>query len=79
MINVTLGEAKPQEKPFPKLMKSNANQYTLIALFTSKNEGTVLFDDNKIEEDRYEIGHYSIGWSMNKFTDYNEPITLQNA
>lgn len=74
MINVTLGEVKTQEeKPFPKLM---INLYkNVIVLMSERKCGTVVYSTTKA----YEIGYYSTDWFMDNFTDYNEPITLQNA
>ena len=74
MINVTLGEVKTQEeKPFPKLMINSDRR--IVVLMSESCVGTVVY--SKIET--YQIGHYSEGWGMHNFTDYNEPITLQNA
>ncbi len=78
MINVTLGEAKPQEKPFPKLMIITSNEggdEGSVILFQSPGVGTTVFTNNK----RYPIGYHCCTWFMERFTDYNEPITLQNA
>lgn len=73
MINVTLSEVKPQEeKPFPKLMISKSGR---IVLFTSKFSGFVIRE----KEYCYGIWHFSKSWASEDFTDYNEPITIQNA
>lgn len=73
-INVTLGEVKTQEvKPFPKLMKSADG---LIVLFTKAITGTVIYAPTSNTEP---LGHHSTTWNPDAFTDYNEPITLQNA
>jgi len=79
MIKVTLGEVKTQEeKPFPKLMISK-NTGRLV-FFLSKYDGlqmnTVTHPDTSEE---YRSPHYSSSWVSSEFTDYNEPITLQNA
>jgi hypothetical protein len=72
MINVTLGEVKQQEKPFPKLMISTTGAIWLMESF---EEGFYLsggngdFKDNRIQSD---IIHKD-------FTDYDLPITIQNA
>lgn len=72
-INVTLGEAKRQtEKTFPKLMISDDGR---IVLFRAPQVGTVIYE----KEPYYGIAHYAKCWCMEDFTDYNEPITLQNA
>lgn len=77
-INVTLGEAKPQEeKPFPKLMRQNTDKYNLVVLFTAAGCGTVILDTDK--EDPYAVGHHSLDWAEKHFIDYNEPVTIQNA
>ncbi len=74
-INVTIGESKPQEKPFPKLMISQLTE--TVVLFTSPKVGMVVLSGKK-NHASYEIGEYVIDFTMNKFTDFNEPITLQN-
>lgn len=72
MINVTLGAAETQkEKPFPKLMQHNDGT---ITLFTSKGEGTHIVGCAGAQ-----IGFYSNEIRMTMYTDYNEPITIQNA
>lgn len=74
MINVTLGEAKTQkEKSFPKLMISDRET---IVLFHKPEYGFVIkpgVSTNNTITDSPE------GWKMDLFTDYNEPITIQNA
>ena len=71
MINVTIGESKTQEeKPFPKLMKSKGGR---IVFMITNSKG---FQLNKAVDDD---PHYYTSWCMEDFTDYNEPITLQNA
>jgi len=73
MINVTLGEVKPQtEKPFPKLMSDSKGH---IYYFTMEKIGVPLNDPDYPSE----ISHSNLkSWGMQFFTDYNEPITLQN-
>ena len=74
-INVTLGEAKTQtKKPFPKLMISGDDDKRII-LFTDNEVGVVVQEGNPY----YGIGYYFTEWNMIGFTDYNEPITIQNA
>ena len=80
MIKVTVGEQKTQEKiPFPKLMISDLGQ---IILATSVNEeredllvGTLIISNG------YSIGGdgFTQAWCRSSFTDFNEPITLQNV
>lgn len=72
MINVTIGESKTQEVKYPKLMISDLGR---IVLFTNKRSGIVMYE----KEYHYGIGHLSESWNTEDFTDYNEPITLQNA
>lgn len=79
MINVTLGEVKPQEvKKFPKLMISIMEDMPdkgIVVLFNKPSEGIVVYTPN----DYTEVGYYSNCCKMDCFADYNEPITLQNA
>jgi hypothetical protein len=74
MIKVTIGESKPQEKSFPKLMITTDN--TRIVFFVSNRRG-VQINGEKAFFDKFV--HYSDNWAMELFTDYNEPITIQNA
>jgi len=68
-ITVTIGESKKAEtKDFPKLMKSGKT----LVYFTSYGCGFLIVNT------RFASPHYSEDWNMPKFTDYNEPITLQN-
>jgi hypothetical protein len=73
-IKVTLGatENTQQEKPFPKLMKGSDQ---LIVFFYAHEKGTVIQDP--VDPD-WEVGEYDDNWVMSDFTDYNEPITIQN-
>lgn len=74
MIKVTLGEVKTQEeKGFPKLMKTKDGY---IVYFIKYGKG-VCFAKPNISGNT--IGEYTESWNMNGFTDYNEPITIQNA
>ncbi len=72
MITVKLNEqTKPKkEKPFPKLMKSINGS---ICLFASEYSGYCLCTGNTLRE----VGDHVK--SIKNFTDYNEPITIQNA
>jgi len=70
-INVTIGESKTQEKPFPKLM---INQKGCIRLFFKDLSSLILVSKTGqflLLNDRDEV-------VLSDFTDYNEPITLQN-
>jgi hypothetical protein len=78
MLNVTLGEVKTQEKPFPKLMKSKIGA---VVLFWEPNKGLYLFSEpGSIDAGCEGELMNGVDWpKMNIFTDYNEPITIQNA
>lgn len=85
MVTVTVGEQKPQsEKPFPKLMICKDEQgSTIVFMLTKNGVGNLVtsthesWDDrNERPQDCYETKN---NWIISKFTDYNEPITLQNA
>lgn len=76
-INVTLGEAQTQEKPFPKLMISKDIDKTIIYATGGCVDyiiGVCIHDCTR----NLRIGDYSDSWLSELFTDYNEPITLQN-
>jgi hypothetical protein len=72
MIKVTVGEQKTQsEKPFPKLMKATKGTWKdQICFFEKRREGVLIGPR--------EFG-YADNFCMEDFTDYNEPITLQNV
>lgn len=78
MINVTLGNETKEEKAkgFPKLMKG---KYGSIILADGENNnhyyGTLLHKGDSFDR----VGEYSKIWAKSNFTDYNEPITIQNA
>ena len=72
-VNVMIGESKTQEeKPFPKLMRAYTNGLTVF--FIDKGLGFVL---NSPDNSR-EVGYYSETFFMENFTDFNEPLTIQN-
>jgi len=78
-IKVTLGatENTQQEKPFPKLMvvaEKNLPDTGIIVLFEKESNGTVVYTPN----DYRVLGYSSDAFLMQCFTDYNEPITIQN-
>ena len=84
MITVTLGEAKTQKKPFPKLMISNLGQIILAIETNDTNEKENRADlivGVLIVSNGYPIGGngFTKAWDGNCFTDYNDPITIQNA
>ena len=73
MIKATIGESKPQQEPFPKLMKGHLG--TIILAITAPNEQgrcVVLNLTHFIFTDCFKLD------GKEKFTDYSEPITLQN-
>ena len=72
MIEVTTRPQENKVKEFPKIMISG----DLIVLFSEPEKGVVLKCGNIYS---YTEGRYYVEWNMDKFTDYNEPITLQNA
>lgn len=79
MIKVTLGasEETPKEKPFPKLMKSPVGT---IVLFYTKYTGILLVakDDEDGRPLLVRIAEPYTNLDISRFTDYNEPITIQN-
>jgi hypothetical protein len=81
MIKVTVGEQKTQsEKPFPKLMivsEKNIADTGTIVIVKSKDFSSVTVIHSP--DNYWPIGHAYTPISMDYFTDYNEPITLQNA
>lgn len=78
MIKVTVGEQKTQSnKPFPKLMiatEIGIPDKGIIVLFSSERNGVVVYTPN----DYREVGYMSDSFLMKFFSDYNEPVTLQN-
>ena len=80
MINVTLGEVKTQEeKPFPKLMISEVGQiFYMVEVNPNRSDLLVGF---QLHSNGFSIGGngFSKRMSRSSFTDYNEPITIQNA
>lgn len=79
-VKVTLGAVKSQEeRPFPKLMISTLGQIFLMVGVNPETEDLLV--GFQIHSNRYPIGGYGFSEKMDKnsFTDYNEPITIQNA
>lgn len=77
MIKVTTGEQPKQEsKPFPKLMilDNDVNKGTVV-LFSEENKGMVILGCGNYTGKE---GLFTSTWNMKCFTDYNEPITIQN-
>ena len=75
-IKVTLGatENTQQEKPFPKLMKSEKSG--AIVYFIKRGCGLVVVESKGKIGGTFESEPF--GWDTSIFTDYNEPITIQN-
>jgi hypothetical protein len=73
MIKVTIGESKTQEKPFPKLMQ---NKNGCIRLVFEDLSSLILVS---VEGDNFFYYNHKNDYDLSKFTDYNEPITIQNA
>lgn len=78
-IKVRLGEVKTQEeKPFPKLM-INEDMDTIIEVLEAPSEIGIAA---VVHRTGVSAGGYTKKFQLinggNKFTDYNEPITLQN-
>ena len=83
-IKVTIGESNTQEeKPFPKFMKDQNDRIVFVIGKNNDSEeqyhyrviyikGFEFSDSGKFTEEFYLFN------SENPFTDYNEPITLQN-
>lgn len=73
MIKVTLGGEpnKNKAKEFPKLMISDGGT---VVRFSKEGGGVAIMVDYKPVDNWYE----SYDWNMKVFTDYNEPITIQN-
>ena len=73
MIKVTIGESKPQENPFPKLMKMD---YWITEVYEHPDlDGKYI----GIHRDGPYKGQITLKLNLVGFTDYNEPITIQNA
>ena len=74
MINVTVGEQKPQENEYPKIMKGDLGS---VVLFIAPKKGTLIVKGSN--NSSINFGEYYEGWVMDAFKDFNEKITLQNA
>jgi len=68
----TQRDAVQKEKPFPKLMIGK--DLDLIIFFIKNEKGVIMW----AKPTHCKISLYREDWDMDKFTDYNEPITLQN-
>lgn len=70
-IKVTVPKGS-EDKPYPKLMINRLND--TIVLMVSKGVGMVVREGNNCNP----VGIYIKDWRESYFTDYNEPLTLQN-
>lgn len=83
-IKVTVSKQKTQkEKPFPKLMKFEYTKDSYVILFMrNKNIGMCLhiyYDSSKsMSGDKVGDIWDNVNASGKGWSDYNEPITLQN-
>lgn len=77
MIQVTFASSKKQVdvKPFPKLM---SNKQGDIVYFIKEEVGLPIYDTCYGGDWDLSKDDIFTGWSMEYFTDYNEPITIQN-
>lgn len=78
-INVTLGGVNTQkEKQFPKLMavKSGHPSEGTVVFFVSSRKGFLIKGFGNYENAN--AGLYLSNWNDDAFTDFNEPITIQN-
>lgn len=77
-IKVTTNETKQDVKPFPKLMivKNGIENAGTVVLFKEKEEGIIVAGTGYWEGNEWSL---ETDWDINYFTDYNEPITIQNA
>ncbi len=67
-----VGEPKSKKTiQYPKIMISKGRGN--VVLFISEKEGICLSDGG------YKFGTYSTGWNIGEFTEYNEPVTIQNV
>lgn len=80
-INVTLGEAKtkkPKSKPFPKLMIGNIG--TIIEVLEKPSKTGVCPVVHRTGGYKGSFAtSFNLTGGVEQFTDYNEPITIQNA
>ena len=77
MIKVNVSEQKTKiKKRFPKLMNSKITGN--IVFFEKHGVGTVIHLGER-NDDAWVMGEHSDDFDMTTFTDYNEPVTLQNA
>lgn len=80
-VKVNLGEVKTQEvKPFPKLMSSVNG--TIIEVLTQPDHAGNATVIVRVNKDHFRLGlvePFCVIDGPVKFSDYNEPIIIQNA
>lgn len=75
MINVKYCKIKPQDlKSFPKIMTSRSQK----GIYFFINETTFYCLDSGLSI-LWNVGDFCRSADIDAFTDYNEPITIQNA
>ena len=72
---VNNNQKETKEIGFPKFMVGSKGN-VIFAISTSRDGiyGVVVVKG----EEKWPIGHFAVNWSPSCFSDYNEPITLQN-
>lgn len=80
MIKVQIGESKTQEeKPFPKLMLcTDGWAKGAVVLFFKPEVGVRLSKATEGDGSDPMFKELTTSFNMSKFTDFNEPITIQN-
>jgi hypothetical protein len=75
-VNVTIGESNTQdEKPFPKLM---IHKDGTITRFERIGAGVHVWASKTITDRGCIMWDKLIDINMSEYTDFNEPLTLQN-
>jgi len=64
------------KEDYPKLMQ-HVEKHNVV-LFSSDNEGTVVWINKETDDGFHEIGHYSPNWMMHYFEDFKDKLTLEN-
>lgn len=75
MIKEVTNKKESMKAEFPKFMIGSMGN---IILATSIRGNRICGTIVSIGKSTCEIGEYSDDWDLFRFTDYNEPITLQN-
>ena len=76
MIKV-IQSTETESKPFPKLM--TLKKYGGVFLFTDETTCICLVPDTDTSKVEWRVGEIENSADYSQFTDYNEPITIQNA